>query len=166
MAKRLLDAAKAATQLAAWSDLKYNISDDGSSVVSEDSEDDLLSAKDNDDETNENMNDPSPVNSPGARTSEDNLLSAGDNDDETNENMNDPSPVNSPGARTSGQDEMSDSSEEKSDSDDSTESSDTVTQSTFRGTNGQVLHHQEHVHVISDTPEKNQSEMQKTSKMK
>ena len=52
--------------------------------------------------------------------------------------MNDPSPVNSPGARTSGEDEMSDSSEEESDSDDSTESSDTVTQSTFRGRNGQV----------------------------
>ena len=52
--------------------------------------------------------------------------------------MNDPSPVNSPGAWTSGEDEMSDSSEEESDSDDSTESSDTVTQSTFRGRNGQV----------------------------
>ena len=134
MAKRLLDAAKAPTQLAAWSDLKDNISDDGSSVVSEDSEDDLLSA--------------------------------GDNDDETNENMNDPSPVNSTGARTSGEDEMSDSSEEESGSDDSTESSDTMTQSLLRGRNGQVLHHQEHVHVISDTPEKDQSEMRKTSKMK
>ena len=58
-AKRLLDGAKAATQLAAWSDLKDNISDDGSSVVSEDSEDDLPSAGDDDDETNANMNDPS-----------------------------------------------------------------------------------------------------------
>ena len=106
MARRLLDAAKAATQLAAWSDLKDNISDNGSSEVSKDSED--------------------------------NLLSAGDDNDETNENMNDPSPVNSPGAQTSGEDAMSDSSKEESDSDDSTESSDTVTQSTFRGRNGQV----------------------------
>ena len=104
MARRLLDAAKAATQLVAWSDLKDNIY--GSSIVSEDSED--------------------------------NLLSAGDDDDEINEKMNDPSPVNSPGAQTSGEDEMSGSSEEESDSDDSTESSDTVTQSTFRGRNGQV----------------------------
>ena len=40
MATRLLDTAKTATQLAAWLDLKDNISDDGSSVVSEDSEDD------------------------------------------------------------------------------------------------------------------------------
>ena len=62
----------------------------------------------------------------------------GDDDDETNENINDLSPVNSPGARTSGEDEMSNSSQEESDSDDSTESSDTVTQSTFRGRNGQV----------------------------
>ena len=69
MATRLLDAAKGATQLAPCLDLKDNISDDGSSVVSEDSEDDLLSAGDDDDETNENMNDSSPVNSPGARTS-------------------------------------------------------------------------------------------------
>ena len=107
MARRLLDSSKAATPLAAWSDLKDNFSDDGSSVVSEDSEDDLLSAGD-------------------------------DDDDETKENMNDPSPVNSQGARTSGEDEMSDSSEEESDSDDSMESSDTVTQSTFRGRNGQV----------------------------
>ena len=52
--------------------------------------------------------------------------------------MNAPSPVNSSGAPTSGEDEMSDSSKEESDSDDSTESSDTVTQSTFRGRNGQV----------------------------
>ena len=29
-----------------------------------------------------------------------------------------------------------------------------------------VLLHQEHVHIISDTPEKDQSEMQKASKMK
>ena len=29
-----------------------------------------------------------------------------------------------------------------------------------------VLHHQEHVHVTSDTPEKDQSEMRKTSKKK
>ena len=69
MATRLLDTAKAGTQLAAWSDLKDNTSDDGSSVVSEDSEDNLLSTGDDDNETNENMNDPSPVNSPGARTS-------------------------------------------------------------------------------------------------
>ena len=69
MARRLLDAAKTATQLATWSDLKDNILDDGISVVNEDSEDDLLSAADHDDETNENMNDPSPVNSPHARTS-------------------------------------------------------------------------------------------------
>ena len=101
MARRLVDAAKAARQLTAWSDLKDNISDDGSSDVSEDSE-------------------------------------AGDDDDETNKNMSDPSPVNSPGARTSGEDEMSDSNEGESDNDDSTESSDTVTQSTFRGRNGQV----------------------------
>ena len=105
MARRLLDAAKAETQLAAWSDLEDNILDDGSNVVSEDSED--------------------------------NLLSAGD-DNETNDNINDLSLVNSPGARTSAEDEMSDGSEEESDSDDSTEISYTVTQSTFRGRNGQV----------------------------
>ena len=69
MARRLLDAAKAATQLAAWSDLKDNILDEGSSIVSEDSEDDLLSAGDDDDETNENMNNLFPVNSPGSWTS-------------------------------------------------------------------------------------------------
>ena len=140
MARRFVDAAKPATQLAAWSDLKDNISDDGSSVVSEDSEDDLLSARD-------------------------------DDDDETNENMNDPSPVNSPGARTSGEDEMSDSSEEESDSDDSTESSDTgpkahLGKEMVRCGLPHVLHHQKHLHVISDTPKKDQSEMQKTSKMK
>ena len=127
------------TQLAACPDLKDNISDNGSGVVSEDSEDDLLSAE--------------------------------DDDDETNENMNDPSPVNSPDARTSGEDEMSDSSEEESDSDDSMESSDTVTQSTFRGKNGQVWAAtcpppSRTRDVISDTPEKDQSEMRKTSKMK
>ena len=54
MARRLLDAAKAATQLAAWSDLEDNILNHGSSVESEDSEDDLLSVGDNDDETNDN----------------------------------------------------------------------------------------------------------------
>ena len=70
--------------------------------------------------------------------SEDDLLLARDNDDETNDNINDPSLVNSPGARTSAKDEMSDGSEEESDSDDSTEGSYTVTQSTFRGRNGQV----------------------------
>ena len=51
--------------------------DDGSSVVSEDSEDDLLSAGDNDDETNDNINDPSLVNSPGARTSAEDEMSDG-----------------------------------------------------------------------------------------
>ena len=139
MAGRLLDAAKAATQLAAWSDLGDNILDDGSSVESEDSEGDLMLA--------------------------------GDNDDETNDNINDPSLENSPGARTSAEDEMSDGSEEESDSDDSTEGSYTLTQSTFREKMvgfglPHVLNHQERVHVISDTPEKDQSEMQKTSKMK
>ena len=54
MVKRLLDAAKASTQLASWLDLKDNISDDSRSVVSEDSEDDLLSDRDDDDETKEN----------------------------------------------------------------------------------------------------------------
>ena len=106
MARRLLDAAKAATQLAAWSDLEDNILDDGIGVVSEDSEDDLLSA--------------------------------GDNDDETNDNVNDPSLVNSLGARTSAEDEMSDGSKEESDSDDSKDGSYIVTQSTFRGRNGQI----------------------------
>ena len=38
----------------------------------------------------------------------------------------------------SAEDEMSDNSEEESDCDDSTESSDFVTQSIFRGRNGQV----------------------------
>ena len=33
MAKKFLDAAKAATQLAPWSNLEYNVSDDGNSVV-------------------------------------------------------------------------------------------------------------------------------------
>ena len=75
MARRLLDAAKAATQLAAWSDLEDNISDDDGSVVSEDSEDDLLSTGNADDETNENMNDPSPLNRPGAQTSAENEMS-------------------------------------------------------------------------------------------
>ena len=75
MARRLLDAAKAATQLAAWSDLEDNISDDDGSVVSEDSEDDLLSTGNTDDETNENMNDPSPLNRPGAQTSAENEMS-------------------------------------------------------------------------------------------
>ena len=65
MTRRLLDAAKAATQLASWSDLEDNLLNEGSSVVSDDSEDDLLSARDNDDETNDNINDPSLVNSPG-----------------------------------------------------------------------------------------------------
>ena len=88
MARRLLDAAKSATQLAAWSDLKDNILDDGISVVNEDSEDDLLSARDNDDETNDNINDPSLVNSPGARTSAEDEMSDGseeesDSDDST-----------------------------------------------------------------------------------
>ena len=51
------------------------------------------------------------------------------------------------------------------------ESSDTVTQRTFREAMvrcglSHVLLHQEHVHIISDTPEKDQSEMQKASKMK
>ena len=69
MATRFLDAAKVATQLAVWSDLEDNILDDGSSVENEDSEDDLLSARDDDDETSDNMNDAFPVNSPGARTS-------------------------------------------------------------------------------------------------
>ena len=88
MARRLLDVAKSATQLAAWSDLKDNILDDGISVVNEDSEDDLLSARDNDDETNDNINDPSLVNSPGARTSAEDEMSDGseeesDSDDST-----------------------------------------------------------------------------------
>ena len=105
MARRLLDSAKAATQLADWSGLEDSILDDGSSIVSEDSEDDLVSARD---------------------------------DDVTKGNMNDPSPVNSSGARTGAEDEMSDSNEEESDCDDSAKSSDTVTQSTYRGRNGQV----------------------------
>ena len=65
MARRLLNAAKIATQLAAWSDLEDNILDDGSSVITKDSEHDLLSA--GDDETNDNMNDSSFVNSQDAR---------------------------------------------------------------------------------------------------
>ena len=88
MARKLLDAAKAATQLAAWSDLEDNILDDGRSVESEDSEDDLLSAGDNDDETNDNINNPSLVNSPGSRTSAEDEMSDGseeesDSDDST-----------------------------------------------------------------------------------
>ena len=91
MVRRFVDAAKAPTKQEAWSDVKDNISDDGSSVVSEDSEDDLLSTRDDDDdddETNENMNDPSPVNSPGARTSGEDEMSdsseeESDSDDST-----------------------------------------------------------------------------------
>ena len=61
---------------------------DGSSVVSEDSEDDLLSAGDNDDETNKNRNDSSPVSSPGAWTSGEDEMSdssgeVSDSDDST-----------------------------------------------------------------------------------
>ena len=139
MARRLLDAAKAVTQQAAWSDLEDNILDDSCSIESEDSEDDLLSA--------------------------------GDNDDETNDDINDPSLVNIPGARMSAEDKLGDGGKEESDSDNSMESNYTVIQCSFRGKNGQcalphVLHHQEHEHVILDTPEKDQSEMRKTSKMK
>ena len=86
MARRLLNATKAATQLAAWSDLKDNISDDGSSVESEDSEDDLLSA--GDDETNKNRTDPSPVNSPGARTSgEDEMSDSSEEESDSDDSM-------------------------------------------------------------------------------
>ena len=79
-----MDAAIAATQLAAWSDLEYNILNDGSSVVSEDSEDVLLSA--GDDETNDNMSDLSPVNSSGARTSAKDEMS--DNSEEESDSDN------------------------------------------------------------------------------
>ena len=64
-------------QLAAWSDLENNIMDDGSSVESEESEDDLLSAGDNGDESNDNINNPSLVNSQGARTSAEDEMSVG-----------------------------------------------------------------------------------------
>ena len=79
--------------------------------------------------------------------------------------------MNSPDACTSAEDEMSHGSEEESDSDDSTEGSYSVTQSTFREEMVRyglphVLQHQKHMHVISDTPEKDQSKMQKTLKMK
>ena len=134
MARRFLNAAKPTTFLAAWSDLEDGILDNGSSVVSEDSKHDLLSA--------------------------------GDDDDETNDNMNNLSPVNSPGARTSAEDEISDGSEEDSDSDDSTKSSDAVTivhlgEEMVRCGLPHVLHHQEYVHVILDTSEKDQSKMLK-----
>ena len=79
MARRLLDA---------WSELKDNISDNGSSVVSEDSEDDLLSAGDDDDETNENMNDSSPVNSSGARRSgEDEMSNSSEEESDSDVSM-------------------------------------------------------------------------------
>ena len=42
MARRLLDAARAAKQLADWSDLESNISDDEDTVESEDSENEMI----------------------------------------------------------------------------------------------------------------------------
>ena len=89
MARRLLDAAKAATQLAVWSDLEDNILDDGIGVVSEDSEDDLLSAGDNDDETNDNVNDPSLANSLGARTSAEDEMSDGSKEESDSDDSKD-----------------------------------------------------------------------------
>ena len=41
MPRRLLDTARAATQLAAWPDLENNISDDEDTVESENSEDEI-----------------------------------------------------------------------------------------------------------------------------
>ena len=87
MARRLLDAAKAATLLAAWSHLEDNILGDGSSVVSEDSEDDLQSERDNHDETNDNVNDPSPVNSLGARTSAEDEMSEGSEEESNSDDF-------------------------------------------------------------------------------
>ena len=137
MTKRLLDAAKAATQLATWSDLKDNLLDEGSSVVSDDSEDNLLSARDNDDETNDNINDPSLVNSPGHRQ------------------------VQKMKWVMAARKRVTEMIPQKAA---------TLLPKTHLGEEmvryglPHVLQHQEHVHVISDTPEKDQSEKRKTSK--
>ena len=63
MPRRLLDAARVATQHAAWSDLEDKISDDENTVESEDSVDDIdqPSPEARGDVTHESMEDPSSV---------------------------------------------------------------------------------------------------------
>ena len=110
MARRLLDAAKAAKQLAGRSDLEDSISDNEDTVESEDSEDEI--------------DQPSPE----------------ERDDATQESMDDPSAVNSQNSLTSLEKEFTDSSTEESDGEDSTGSKldDLMAKSSFKGRNGHV----------------------------
>ena len=110
MAKGLLGAARAATQLAGWSNIEDNISNDEDTVESENSEDEI--------------DQPSPE----------------ERDDVTHESLDDPSAVNSQNALTSEENEWTDSSTEESDGEDSTGSrpNDLMAKSSFIGRNGHV----------------------------